>query len=138
MTRLVPFLLAMLSFTGCTLIDQRTFAPSPEAKAQPAPAVPAMAIDARTPLLTIDYTIPSPDYSELLHYAVRAAENRDPNVQYDVIAVMKDMSEASEGRERAAGVMRAIMRDRVPASRIHLGLRSDPGLAASQVRVYVR
>ena len=69
---------------------------------------------------------------------MRAAENRDPNVQYDVIAVMKDMSEATEGQERAAGVMRAIMRDRVPASRIHLGLRSDPGLAASQVRVYVR
>jgi hypothetical protein len=138
MTRPVPFLLAMLSFSGCTLIDQRTFAPSPEAKAQPAPAVPAVAIDPRAPLLTIDYTVSSPDYAELLHYAVRAAENRDPNVQYDVIAVMKDMSEAAEGQERAAGVMRAIMRDRVPASRIHLGLRSDPGLAASQVRVYVR
>jgi hypothetical protein len=138
MSRPVLFLLAMLSFTGCKLIDQRTFAPSPEAKAQPAPAVPAVAIDPRAPLLTIDYTVSSPDYAELLHYAVRAAENRDPNVQYDVIAVMKDMSEAAEGQERAAGVMRAIMRDRVPASRIHLGLRSDPGLAASQVRVYVR
>ena len=34
--------------------------------------------------------------------------------------------------------MRAIMRDRVPATRIHLGLRTDPTLAASQVRVYVR
>ena len=56
MSRPVPFLLAMLSFTGCKLIDQRTFAPSPEAKAQPAPAVPAVAIDARAPLLTIDYT----------------------------------------------------------------------------------
>ncbi len=138
MSRPVLFLLAMLSFSGCKLIDQRTFAPSPEAKAQPAPAVPAVAIDPRAPLLTIDYTVSSPDYAELLHYAVRAAENRDPNVQYDVIAVMKDMSEAAEGQERAAGVMRAIMRDRVPASRIHLGLRSDPGLAASQVRVYVR
>ena len=42
MTRLVPVLLAMLSFTGCTLIDQRTFAPSPEAKAQPAPGVPVV------------------------------------------------------------------------------------------------
>jgi hypothetical protein len=34
--------------------------------------------------------------------------------------------------------MRAIMRDRVPESRIHLALRTDPALAASQVRVYVR
>jgi hypothetical protein len=35
-------------------------------------------------------------------------------------------------------VMRAIMRERVPATRIHLGVRTDPALAASQVRVYVR
>ena len=88
--------------------------------------------------MTIDYTVASPDYAELLHYAVRAAEARNGDVQYDVIAVLKNMSEAAEGQERAAGVMRAIMRDRVPASRIHLGLRSDPGLDASEVRVYVR
>ncbi len=138
MTHLVPLLVAMLGFTGCTLIDQRTFAPSPEAKPPSAPVVPATAIDARTPLLTIDYTVASPDYAELLHYAVRAAENRDPNVQYDVVAVLKDMSEATEGQEHATGVMRAIMRDRVPAGRIHLGLRSDPSLTANQVRVYVR
>ena len=138
MTRLVPVVLALLSFTGCTLIDQRTFAPSPEAKAQPAPPPPPVVIDTRTALVTIDYTIPSPDYAQLLHSAVRAAESRDPDVQYDVIAVLKDTSDASLGQERATNVMRAIMRDHVPASRIHLGLRTDPVLAASQVRVYVR
>ncbi|PPQ26776.1 hypothetical protein [Rhodopila globiformis] len=138
MTRLVPVVLALLSFTGCTLIDQRTFAPSPEAKAQPAPPPPPVVIDRRTALVTIDYTIPSPDYAQLLHAAVRAAESRDPEVQYDVISVLKDTSDASLGQERATDVMRAIMRDHVPASRIHLGLRTDPDLAASQVRVYVR
>ena len=138
MTRLVPVLLAVLSFNGCTLIDQRTFAPSPEAKAQSPVSLPAVAVDARTPLVTIDYTVAAPDYAELLHYAVRAAESRDSDVQYDVIAVLKDTSEVTEGQERATGVMRAIMRDRVPASRIHLALRTDPALAASQVRVYVR
>ncbi|WP_428486080.1 hypothetical protein [Rhodopila sp.] len=138
MSRLLPVLLALFSFTGCTLIDQRTFAPSPEAKAQTPPPLPAVAIDPRTPLVTIDYTAPSPDYAELLHYAVRAAEARDVDVQYDVISVLKDPAEASDGQEHAIGVMRAIMRDRVPASRIHLGLRTDPVLAASQVRVYVR
>lgn len=137
MTRLVPVVLALLSFTGCTLIDRRTFAPSPEAKAQPAPAK-AVVLDTRTPLVTIDYTVASPDYGELLHDAVRAAESRDADVQYDVVSVMKDTADASTGQERATGVMRAIMRDRVPASRIHLALRTDPTLAASQVRVYVR
>jgi hypothetical protein len=138
MTRLVPVVAALLSFTGCTLIDQRTFAPSPEAKAQPAPPRAPVVLDTRTPLVTIDYTVPSPDYGLLLHDAVRAAESRDPDVQYDVVSVLKDTSEASTGQERASGVMRAIMRDRVPATRIHLALRTDPALAASQVRVYVR
>jgi hypothetical protein len=137
-TRLVPVVIALLSFTGCALIDQRTFAPSPEAKAQPAPPRPAVVIDQRTPLVTIDYTVPSPEYAELLHAAVRAAESRYPDVQYDVVAVLNDMAESSLGQERATGVMRAIMRDRVPANRIHLGLRTDSALAASQVRVYVR
>jgi hypothetical protein len=137
-TRLVPVVLALLSFTGCTLIDQRTFAPAPEAQAQPATPPAAVVLDARTPLVTIDYTIPSPDYAELLHYAVHAAEARDADVQYDVVAVMKDTSEITSGQERATGVMRAIMRERVPATRIHLGVRTDPTLAASQVRVYVR
>jgi hypothetical protein len=137
-TRLVPFVLALLSFTGCTLIDQRTFAPSPEAKAQPAPPQAPVVLDPRTPLVTIDYMGPSPDYAELLHAAVRAAESRDANVQFDVVSVLKDIDELGEGREHAIGVMRAIMRDHVSSSRIHLGVRTDPALAASQVRVYVR
>jgi len=129
---------ALLCFSGCTLIDQRTFAPSPEAKAQPGPAQAPVVVDSRIPLVTIDYTVPSPEYGELLHAAVRAAESRDADVQYDVVSVLRDTNEASEGQARATGVMRAIMRDRVPASRIHLALRADPTLAASQVRVYVR
>jgi hypothetical protein len=137
-TRLSAVLVALLSFTGCTLIDQRTFAPSPEAKAQPAPPPAPVVLDTRTPLVTIDYTVASPDYGELLHDAVRAAESRDSDVQFDVVSVLKDTAEAAEGQQRATGVMRAIMRDRVPASRIHLGLRTDPTLSASQVRVYVR
>jgi hypothetical protein len=137
-TRLAPVVLALLSFTGCTLIDQRTFAPSPEAKAQPAPPQAPVVLDARTPLVTIDYTVPAPDYGQLLHAAVRAAEARDADVQYDVVSVMKDTTEVAAGQERATGVMRAIMRDRVPPSRIHLGVRTDPALVASQVRVYVR
>ena len=137
MTRLVPVVVALLSFTGCTLIDQRTFAPSPEAKAQPAPSPPVV-LDKRTPLVTIDYTIPSPDYGDLLHAAVRAAEARYPDVQYDVVVMLADTAQLSEGQQRAAAVMTAIMRDRVPAGRIHLAMRTDPALAAGQIRVYVR
>ena len=136
--RLMSVVVALLSFTGCTLIDQRTFAPSPEAQAQPAPPPAPVVLDARAPLVTIDYTVASPNYAELLSYAVRAAELRDAEVQYDVVSVMKDTNELSAGQQRALGVMRSIMRDQVPSSRIHLALRTDPGVAADQVRVYVR
>jgi hypothetical protein len=136
--RLLPVLLAMLSFSGCTLIDQRTFAPAPEAKAQPAPAMSAVPIDTRTALVTIDYAGPPPQYGELLHYAVHAAEERDQQVQFDVVSIVKSTADAAAGQQQAIGVMRAIMRDRVPPTRIHLALRTDPTLAASQVRVYVR
>lgn len=138
MTRFVPVVLALLSVTACTLVDQRTFAPTPEAKAQPAPPPAPVVTDPRTPLITIDYTVPAPDYGELLHAAVRAAEARYPDVQYDVVSMLKDTAEVETGQEHAMGVMRAIMRDRVPANRIHLALRADPTLASSQVRVYVR
>ena len=97
MTRLVTVLLALLSFTGCTLIDQRTFAPSPEAKAQPAPPPAPVVIDTRTALVTIDYTQPSPDYAQLLHAAVRAAEFRYPDVQYDVISVLPGTADGAGG-----------------------------------------
>ena len=138
MTRLMPVVVALLSFTGCTLIDQTTFAPSPEARAQPAPPPAPVVLDARAPLVTIDYTVSSPNYTELLSYAVRAAETRDAGVEYDVVSVMKDTSELASGQQRAIGVMRSIMRDRVPSSRIHLALRTDPAVSADQVRVYVR
>jgi hypothetical protein len=137
-TRLLPLVVALLCFSGCTLIDQRTFAPAPEAKAQSVAGQAPVVVDSRTPLVTIDYTVASPDYGELLHAAVRAAERRDADVQYDVVSMLPDVSDIRLGQERATGVMRAIMRDRVPPSRIHLGLRTDPALASGQVRVYVR
>ncbi len=139
MTRRLSFLLVLLSFSGCTLIDQKTFAPAPEAKAQPAPALPEIPVDPRTPLVTIDYPDDTaPDYSSLLHSAVHAAQSRYPEVQFDIIAVVTDPANAAPAQDHAAEVMRAIMRDRVPSSRLHLGLRTDPALSASQVRVYVR
>src|SRR5271156_5676158 len=103
-------LMAGLSLTGCKLIDQTTFAPAPEATAVP---VTLPRIDRRAPLVTIGYDQPNPQYHEMLGYAVHAAEARSAAVQYDVFAG-------------------------VPAERIHLGVRSDPGIVANQVRVYVR
>jgi hypothetical protein len=128
---LVPLL------AGCSLIDQTTFAPSPEA-APAAVAKPAPPVDPRQPLVTVTWGTEAPEYKQMLGYAVRAAEARSPNVQYDVISVVKDASAVPLGTEHASDVMRAIMADRVPASRVHLGVRMDRAVPATQVRVYVR
>ncbi|MBV9248686.1 MAG: hypothetical protein JO227_05495 [Acetobacteraceae bacterium] len=142
-TRCAP-LLAALALAGCKLVDQRTFAPAPEAKT-PAPA-PAAAPAAPSPaesegrraLVTIDTgTAQGASYQGLLRVAVRAAELRDPNVQYDVVGLAPTSADAKSAEQDAATVMRSIIADGVPAARIHLGLRTAPG-STRQVRVYVR
>jgi hypothetical protein len=130
---LVLFLLA-----GCKLIDQTTFAPAPEAP-PPAPPPPRhVSVDPRIPLVTIDFSQPNPDYRGPLGYAVHAAETRNPNVRFDVTSVINKPEDAAQGQSEAAAVMQAIAANGVPASRIHLGLISDPSQTSRQVRVYVR
>lgn len=130
-------LVVVLSFAlgGCKLIDQTTFAPSPEAKQATAPAPQA---DTRTPLLVIRDGTPATNYGDPLRFAVRAAEARDPTVEYDVIAMLPSATDATQEQRHATDVMRAILATGVPARRIHLGLRIQQALAVPQVRVYVR
>jgi len=132
-------MLACLLLAGCALVDQKTFAPAPEAKAEaPAPPTAPVRLDQRAPLVTVDFSGPPPQYEELLRYAVRAAEMRDRDVQYDVVAMVANATDLAAGQRDAASVMRSILLTGVPASRVHLGLRADPLLTGREVRVYVR
>jgi hypothetical protein len=128
-------LAAGLALAGCKLIDQTTFAPSPEASPAKTESLQA---DPRTPLLTIGYAAPDPNYQDVLRYAVRAAETRAPGVQYDVIAMLPPGADTAAAQGRAAEVMRDIMGQGVPANRIHLGLRTEQPGDAQEIRVYVR
>ena len=138
--------IALLSFlAGCTLIDQTTFAPSPDPK-PPTVIVPPKA-ETRTPLIVIAASATPKDYAKPLREAVRAAEKIKRNIDYDVVGIASipaGTAPASgavaveEAGSHAAEVMRAIMALRVPAARIHLGIRSDPAIPASEIRVYVR
>ena len=132
----IPLLACGLMLTGCTLIDQRTFAPSPEEEPIPVARTAPVAPTGRPALVTIDYAAPAPNYRDLLRLAVRAAEARNPNVQYDVVAVTPTLE--ADAPPQAVEVMRAIVAERVPTARVHLGVRADAAVAAVQVRVYVR
>jgi hypothetical protein len=133
--RATSVMLAVILLAGCKLIDQTTFAPSPEAKAQ---SVEVPKADARTPLVSINFAQPDPDYQGLMRYALHAAAERDPAVQYDVIAMLPPNGDAGAQQKHGVEVMRAMVAQGVPADRIHLGLRSAAAGAEPEVRVYVR
>ncbi len=148
-SRLNPGLLLALALAapplaGCTLIDQTTFAPDPEAPGQKQISEAAIP-DRRAPLLTIRYDVPNPSYEGPLRLAVQAARGQDAAVDFDVVAVVPGVGgapglaqAAQTGRDDAAGVMREIMRLGVPDSRIRLSLRSDAAIRVREVRLYVR
>ncbi len=125
-----------LLLAGCKLVDQTTFAPSPEDEA--VAAKEAAKVDTRTALVTIGYDAPNPGYQDVLRYAVREAETRAPGVQYDVIAILPAGGDSAVAQRRAAEVMRDIMANGVTASRIHLGLRTAQASQPQQIRVYLR
>ena len=148
MRRLICIALLLPFLAGCTLLDQTTFAPSPEPK-PPTVIVPPKA-ETRTPLIVIAASATPKDYAKPLREAVRAAEKLKRNIDYDVVGIASipatpaGKAAASgtvvleEAGSHAAKVMRAIMALSVPAARIHLGARSDSAITASEIRVYVR
>jgi hypothetical protein len=139
----------MTPLTGCKLIDQTTFAPSPSKNPALLPGAPAVSeigkIDPRTPLLSIDAGTPVPAYGGVLRYAVAQAVARDPNVRFDVLVVVPDAGDAAAQaaavanvQPQATALMHEIGSDGVAASRIGLRAGVDPHVNQSQIRVYVR
>ena len=142
-------LLVVLALGGCALIDQTTFAPAPGARPA-APAATALVakpppLDSRAPLLTIGAATPPDDYRPLLRFAVGAAQRRDRDVRFDVMAVAPEAAAGSGGASAlraslatATAVMREIAAAGVPADRIRLHAGLAPDAPRGEVRVYVR
>lgn len=130
--------------SSCTLVDQKTFAPEPDPRpaAPPlplsGPPAPPAAADPRTPLLTIRYDVPGPDYAKVLKVAIRAARTKRPGGGFDVISVVGSEADAATGRLDAAQIARAVEEERVPRARVHLIQRLDPGVTPREVLVYLR
>ncbi len=148
MRRPIFFVLLFPLLGGCTLIDQTTFAPSPEPK--PPPVIVPPPVETRAPLIVIAASATPKEYTPSLRTVVRAAQARKRDIEYDVAGIAPATSAAAgqpavasvvaqqEAGSHAAEVMRAIMAQGVPAARIHLAVRSDPAITAGEVRVYVR
>ncbi len=140
--RAAAFVLSgLLAVAGCKLIDQRTFAPAPEA----APPVAPSSTETRTPLISVAPGTKLATYETLLRSAVRAAQARDPAVRFDVISVVpasgtlaEQVKAADAVRASAADVAQALIAAGVAESRISLGARPDPTARGPEVRVYLR
>ncbi|HEX5325941.1 MAG TPA: hypothetical protein VFW75_04670 [Acetobacteraceae bacterium] len=139
------FFLLATSFllSGCKLIDQTTFAPSPSHNPAVLPAPPR--VDRRTALITIDQGTDVQAYRSLLRYAVEQARSRDPNVQFDVVVVVPGIGDAAAqasalaaAQPEASVVMQEIGRDGVTPTQVHLRAAVDTTAVRRQIRVYVR
>jgi hypothetical protein len=136
--------LLIIGLSGCKLIDQTTFAPSPSKNpvlASPAPSA-APVVDTRVPLITINQGTPVSSYRNVLRSVVSAARARDPNVQFDITMVVPaagaSLTAVTATRPEAAALMQEMAADGIPDSNIHLRAATDAHLTQRQIRVYVR
>ena len=130
---------ALVLSAGCTLVDQRTFQPTATA---PGAAEIARARAPALPLVTIRM---DQDYRAALAEAVQAAQQRKPDVTFDIQALVPLQAPPAEQDRRIAeasqdaqAVATAIGAAGISSDRLHLGLLGDAGSPAREVRVYVR
>ncbi len=130
----------LFSLSACKLIDQTTFAPSPSKNPQllPTPAPPAPPIDKRVALLTIDQGTSAQQTRPLLAYAIGQARAHDPNVQFDVVAVIPAAGDFDAARAEAGAIMQEIVAAGIRPDHVHLRAAVDPAIGRRQTRVYVR
>ena len=137
----LPLLLPTL-LAGCKLIDQTTFAPTP--KPAPPPPPPPPGPPPVPPLLDIRFDQPGLNYDAAVRQAVRAALARKRDVVFDVIAIaptaptlqaqLQGLNAAEDRLHSVAGV---IARQGVAPAQISLSARTEAGVTAISVRVFI-
>ncbi|HEX4106475.1 MAG TPA: hypothetical protein VHX92_09610 [Rhizomicrobium sp.] len=100
---------------------------------------------AGTPLVVVRFDRPNVDYQQALYAALNQALQSRPNANFEVVAVSPTRGNAASvqiaqttARRHAQEVVRSMTDMGVPASRVNVASSTDPGAAASEVRVFVR
>jgi len=98
-----------------------------------------------TPLVVVRFDRPNVDYQQILYAALNQALQSRPNASFQVVAVAPTRGNAASvqiaqttARRHAQEVMRSMTDMGVPASRLNVASSTDPGAAASEVRVFLR
>jgi len=132
-----------MALAGCKLVDQTTFGAKPEP-----PGVDQLSLALREPdripLAVIRFDGPDSAYAEALDNAVDAAEQRKPDVVFDVVSVVPGKGSAAEQeaavattQQDAVGLVGRMVDAGADPEKIHLAARVDPAILAREVRVYV-
>lgn len=140
---------ALAFLPACKLIDQTTFDPDagkpPLAAAATSAAPAASEPPSGTPAFLRVPLNPEPDWRGAVRDGVAAARRRKPDVQFDVVAVVPAAGTAEQQAtaadtvvEPASRIAAAIRSAGVPAGRVRLLARLEEGVAAPEVRVFVR
>ena len=104
------------------------------------------AVRSRGPaLVTIKFDRAHVDYQQILYTAVAEALQSRPGSGFAVIAVSPTRGTAAavqlaqtDAVRHARDVVRSLSDMGVPANRLNMSSSTDPGIGASEVRVYVR
>jgi len=96
-------------------------------------------------LVTIRFDRSNVDYQQILYTALTQALQSRPSSSFQVVAVSPTRGTASavqlaqtDAKRHAQEVLRSMTEMGVPATRLAVSSATDPGLAATEVRVFVR
>ncbi|HET9018313.1 MAG TPA: hypothetical protein VFN46_01940, partial [Acetobacteraceae bacterium] len=124
------------------LVDQRTFAPSPQTPGEAALSRSLLPADPAARLRPAD---PAPDWRATLDAVAQQALARDPGAQFEVMAPIPTAQSravqdqfARDGLADAQTVAAALRADGIAPARISIGYVGDAGKPAREVRLYVR
>ncbi len=97
------------------------------------------------PIVTIKFDRPGVDYRQTLYSALSQALQTRPGASFNIIAVSPTGGSAeavqlaqSDAQHHAQDVMHSMTQMGVPAARLGVSSSTDPSVATSEVRVYVR
>ncbi len=139
-----PVALAALALLGgCKLIDQTTFGAKP---VSPSPDFVAEALKpgSRLPLMTVRFDGTPFNYDTQLKSVLDLAQTRRPDAKYHVVTVVpasgdpeKDSRVIENGRYDVRRLEDAMTNDGVAGDDIRTSARTEKGVTAREIRIYV-
>ncbi len=143
LNRHIAPLALFLLLAACKIIDQTTFGAKP---VPPAPDFVAEALKpgSHLPLISIRFDGTPPNYDAQLKSVLELAQTRRPDAKYHVVTVVpasgnpdKDSRAIEKGRYDVRRLEDAMTNDGIRGDDISTSARTEKGVTAREIRIYV-